>query len=188
MDGSSQSRRRFTSHQVCRTLILTQGSASSTNFHIVLGDRLVLWNAGIFGVFRGEELFPLAQQAEPLRHRDQLCQRLHLHLLHDLLAMRLDGALGRSELMGDLLVQSAAYDKAEHLVFARRKRRHQRPHFLDPVPFAANGRVPRQRTLDGAEQLLRFNRLGEEVFRTGLDGSHGGRRVGMPGQEHDRQR
>src|SRR5205823_1976453 len=58
---------------------------------------------------------------------------------------------------------------------------------LDPVPLAANSRVTRQRALDRAEQLLRLDGLGEEIFRAGLDGPHGGGRVGVSGQEDDRQ-
>src|SRR3954454_13754230 len=103
------------------------------------------------------------------------------------MAMRLDGTLGRSQFMGDLLVELAAHDETEHLAFARSKNCNQRLHLLDLVPLAACRRVTRQSALDDAEQLLRFNRFGQEIFGAGLDGSHRGRRVGMSGEEHDRQ-
>ena len=89
--------------------------------------------------------------------------------------------------MGDLLVELAAHDKSEHLPLPRGQRRHQRAHFRQPLPFAARGCVPRHRAFDGAEQLLRLNRLGKKILGTGLDGLHGRLRVGMPRQEHDWQ-
>jgi hypothetical protein len=60
------------------------------------------------------------------RRAAQLRQRLHPQLLHDAVAMRLDRALGRAELVGDLLVELAAHHQREHLALARRQRRHQR--------------------------------------------------------------
>jgi hypothetical protein len=101
------------------------------------------------------------------------------------MAMCLDGALGGPEFVCNLLVELTAHDKVEYLALPRGKGGHQRLHFLDPVALAANSRVTRQRALDRAEQLLRLDGLGQEIFRASLDGPHGGRRVGMPGQEDD---
>src|SRR5216110_651152 len=122
------------------------------------GQATFILSLGTSVVFRdlrgraGPRLLPLSEHAEALRDRDQFCQRLHFHLLHYLMAMRLDGTLGRSQFMGDLLVELAAHDETEHLAFARSKNCHQRLHLLDLVPFAARRRVTRQRALDDAEQ------------------------------------
>src|SRR5437667_5461459 len=95
-----------------------QGWSWSSNFHIVLGDKRSI--TGCSGS-RRPALLPLPEQAEALRDRDQFCQRLHFHLLHYLMAMRLDGTLGRSQFMGDLLVELTAHDETEHLAFSRSK-------------------------------------------------------------------
>src|SRR5215470_3810731 len=61
------------------------------------------------------------QHPEPLGDRHRLCQRCDVELLHDGMAMRLDGALRRTELIGDLLVELAADHQDEHLALPRRE-------------------------------------------------------------------
>jgi hypothetical protein len=53
------------------------------------------------------------KHTEPLRVRNQFGKGMHLHLLHHLVAMCFHGALGRSQLMGDLLVDLATDDQIE---------------------------------------------------------------------------
>ena len=65
------------------------------------------------------------KHAEPLRVRNQFGKGIHLHLLHHLVAMCFHGALGRSQLMGDLLVDLAADDQIENLSLARRQGRNK---------------------------------------------------------------
>lgn len=56
-----------------------------------------------------------------------LCQareigdRTHVHLPHHAGAVNLDGLLDNAEIAGDLLVQPAGHDVAEHLALARRQ-------------------------------------------------------------------
>ena len=61
------------------------------------------------------------QYTDPFGKGDKFSQRLNLHLLHHPVAVCLDGALGRAELMGDMLVCLAANDKLENLALARRQ-------------------------------------------------------------------
>ncbi|MET4520118.1 hypothetical protein ABIB81_009477 [Bradyrhizobium sp. I1.7.5] len=65
----------------------------------------------------------VAQNADPLGQRNKLGQALSLHLLHHPVAMGLDGPLGRSQRVGDLLVEFAANDQFENLPLARGQRR-----------------------------------------------------------------
>src|SRR5262245_12533560 len=66
--------------------------------------------------------FGRRQNAEPLRDRDRLRQRLNLQLLHDGVAVGLDGAQRGAQLERDLLVELAADDQLENLCLARRQR------------------------------------------------------------------
>ena len=54
-------------------------------------------------------------QADPLRHANQVRQRVGLHLSHYLGAVGLDGFLGHVELVARLLIEHAAHDECHHL-------------------------------------------------------------------------
>src|SRR6202000_652207 len=69
----------------------------------------------------GRFLIRRSQDANPLGDRNQLSQRLHLHLFHDLVAMGLDGAFRSTELYRDLFVDLAANHKFKHLSSAWRQ-------------------------------------------------------------------
>src|SRR5262245_13345177 len=60
-----------------------------------------------------------AHDPELLSDQYQLGQRLNLKLLHYVVAMGLDRPLGRPQLVGDLLVEFAAYDQGEDLSLSR---------------------------------------------------------------------
>ena len=66
---------------------------------------------------------PGVQDTNPFGKRDKFGQRLNLHLLHHPVAMSFDGAFGRAQFVGDMLVGLAANDKFENLALARRQRR-----------------------------------------------------------------
>ena len=61
------------------------------------------------------------KSADPLGKRYKFRQGLGLHFLHHSVAVGLDGAFGRSQRVGDLLVGIAANDKVEDLPLTRRQ-------------------------------------------------------------------
>src|SRR4029078_5195271 len=127
------------------------------------------------------------ENPEPLGDRNQFCERVHLHLLHHLVAMRLHGTLGRAQLKSGLLVDLAAHDEVEHLSLARRQRYNQRAKIIELGSLAVCRPVMPHGALDRVDQLFRRYRLGQEILGARLDGSHGRRCVGMSGDEGDRQ-
>ena len=61
------------------------------------------------------------KRAGAFSHRDEFGQRSDLGFFHHPLTMRLDGALGRAQRVGDLLVGLAADDQFEDVALARRQ-------------------------------------------------------------------
>src|SRR5689334_1219631 len=108
--------------------------------------RTPLWNC------LGTEITLGVEHAEPLRVRDKFGKGVHLHLLHHLVAMRFDGALGRSQLMGDLLVDLAANDQTEHLPLSRRQGSYESAKGIEFALLIACGFVSRQGSLDRIDQ------------------------------------
>ena len=126
------------------------------------------------------------KHTEPLRDRNQFGEGMHLHLLHHLVAMCFHGALGRSQLMGDLLVDLAADDQIENLPLSRRQGRYEPAKGIELVPLMRATRSAPWRARS-RRSVVRRCRLGQEILGAGLDGPHRRRRVGIPGNEHDRQ-
>ena len=62
-----------------------------------------------------------SKDTNPLGNRNQLGQRLDLHLFHHLVAMGLDGAFRGTELYRDLFVDLAANHEFENLSLAWRQ-------------------------------------------------------------------
>jgi hypothetical protein len=60
-----------------------------------------------------------SKQAEALGDEDKLGQRLNPELLHEIVAVSFDRPLRASELVRDLLVESAPRDAFENLILTR---------------------------------------------------------------------
>jgi len=54
-----------------------------------------------------------------LGHSNHIRERLRLHLLHDVSAMKFDCSFAGNQLAGDLFVEQAQYQKSQHLSLAR---------------------------------------------------------------------
>src|SRR6185436_15893765 len=104
-----------------------------------------------FGVL-GAEIASWIKHTEPLRVCNQFGKRSHLHLLHHLVAMRLHGALGCSQFMGDLLVDLAADDQIENLSFPGRQGRYKPAKGIEFVPLMVRGLIARHGALDRVDQ------------------------------------
>ena len=93
----------------------------------------------------------VVQNADPLGQRNQLGQALSLHLLHHHAAMGLDGPLGRSQRVADLLVEFAANDQFENLPLARRQRREASANAVQGALLIAPCLLMCERLLNGAK-------------------------------------
>jgi Histidine kinase-, DNA gyrase B-, and HSP90-like ATPase len=125
--------------------------------------------------------------AESVRHPDQLGQGFRTHLSHDVAAMNLHCNLADVEIVRNLLVHAPADDKRHDLSFARRQRAKALMQFRHGLGVAAPGTVALDPQLDGIEQFLIMEWLGQELNRSGLDRPHRHRNVAVSGDEHDRK-
>ena len=96
----------------------------------------------------------ISQNPGTLGNRDQLRERLDLHLLHHLVAMRLDRALSRTQYVGNLLVGLAANDEFENFALARRQLRNMSAHAVQLVSLATQYLVMSQGPFNCAKKLL----------------------------------
>src|SRR5262249_58911545 len=109
-------------------------------------------------------------------------------LLHHLVPVSLDGALGRSQLQRNLLVDLALDDKLEDLMFARRQGVNLGTKRIEFFPGTSHALVTCDGMLDRGIQLLPWDRLGQKIVGAGLDNLHRGWDVRVACQENDRQR
>ena len=85
--------------------------------------------------------------------------------------MGLDGALGRAQRAANLLVGVATNDKIEDLPLTRRQSPETGANDVQFVLQIAQCLVVRESLFNRAKEVIGRYRLGEEVMRTGLDGS-----------------
>src|SRR3954463_15657947 len=110
----------------------------------------------------------LAKKPETLGNQHELGERPGAELLHKIVPMRLDRALGGPELVRDLLVEIASRDALEHLSLPRGQSAHEPAQRLEPVVLLLARTAARERPLDCGEQRFFRDRLGEKVFRARL--------------------
>src|SRR5262245_60745337 len=103
------------------------------------------------------------------------------------MAVSLDGAFRGSQLLCDLLVDVSVHDTFEDLPLAPRQARQRYAQRIELASHTACGLVMRHRLLDGAQQLFRRDRLGQEILRTRLDGPDAGTNIGVTREEDDGQ-
>ena len=92
--------------------------------------------------------------SKPLCVRNQLSERVHLHLLHHPVAMCFHGALGCSQLISDLLVDLSADDQTEDLSLTRCQGRDEPVKAIELASLMKCGLVSRHRALDRVDQLF----------------------------------
>src|SRR5829696_7654697 len=85
---------------------------SSQDLHIVLTCKIVRQPNAVAEYRSG--IAARIQHAKPFRVRNQFGERMNLHLLHHLVAMRFHRSLGRSQLKSDLLVDLATDDQIKN--------------------------------------------------------------------------
>ena len=114
-------------------------------------------------------------------------KELNPELLHQIAAMRFDSPLRASELIRDLLVQSAARDAFENLTLTRSQAVHEPPQRLVLVVLLLAHAPACDRALDGDQQFLLPYRFRQKVFRARFDDLHRRRDITVTRQENDRQ-
>src|SRR5438309_2290130 len=137
----------------------THSGTSSQGLHIVLTCKVVR-QPNAFAEYRSRIAVRI-QHAKPFRIRNQFGERMNLHLRHHLVAMCFYGALGRSQLKSDLLVDLAADDQIENLSLAWRQGRYEPAKGIELAPLMACGLVALHGALDRVDQSLRRSRLGQ---------------------------
>ena len=108
--------------------------------------------------------------ADPFGKRNKFRQGPNLQLLHNLLSVGFDRALGPAQRAGDMLVGVADNDKVEDLPLARCQRCDKRANDVQLSLLIASHFMPCESPLDCGKQIVGRYRLGEEVFRARLDG------------------
>src|SRR5262245_13250836 len=101
-------------------------------------------------------------EAELPCHPDQVCERLGLHLLHDLASMSLNRDLASSQFGTHLLVQPAGHDQLHDLPLASSKRRIAFPERLELGRPSEGYSAVLDCASDRLEQHVDIERLGEE--------------------------
>src|SRR5256885_511900 len=101
--------------------------------------------------------------------------------------MRLDGSLRGTQFERNRLVELAANHQGKDLMLPRREGSHQRAHGGEPIMLFTLLLIARQGPLDGFEQDFLGYWFCQEVFSTGLDGTHARWNIPVPRQEDDRQ-
>src|SRR5690349_20982623 len=132
------------------------------------GSLAVPWDR--LGRERGREV-------ELVSDADELGERRDAHLPHEVGAMKLDGALGRAELAGDLLVEEPTDDQGQDLPFAGGEPRVTLTEGVRFAPRLLRGPIVLERDSNRLEELRLAIRLGQKLDGPGPHGVHGHRNV-----------
>src|SRR5215467_823620 len=127
------------------------------------------------------------QEPEPMRGHRKVGNRVHAELLQHIMPVEFDRPFRDAEGIGDLLVRFAPREQREDVVLARGELCHDRSQGCVPAVALARFFAVHERAFDGLEQTRLGDRLGQDVFRAGLDGAHRGGNVAMSGHEDDRR-
>src|SRR6516225_12166492 len=103
----------------------------------------------------------------------EFSDRLATHLFHHLRPMRFDGALGCVQFGGNLLVHPSGNHAFKNLKFERRKSAKTSAPFSQSFTNNAIFRVTSERLVNGFEQILALDWLGEKINRSCLHGPYG---------------
>jgi len=122
-----------------------------------------------------------------LEHRDELCEVLRTHLLHNVPAMRFDRVLAEAELGRNLLIEFASCDTRHDLNLTVRE---PIAPLAEERKFGASGpslAIALKGLADGHEQIFTVNWFWQEFKGTGFHGTHGHRDVAVARDEDHRQ-
>jgi hypothetical protein len=119
------------------------------------------------------------RDVERCGHPHQVRQRIDLHLAHHLASVGLHRDLADAELDSDLFIQEAGDDQCHDLPFARGERGVTVPKCSYFRPVSKRGLAALDGLLDGIQQRIVPEWLGQELHRAGLHRLHGGRHVAV---------
>ena len=109
-----------------------------------------------------------------------------MDLLHNAMAVRLDGSLRRAQFAGDLLVHPPLHHPVKDLPFARAEVIDQHPQLAElPVSLFQGANTPKARSMASSKTCLSTGLVRRSC--AGLDHVHSRRDVRMTCQEDDRQ-
>src|SRR5262245_31226396 len=101
--------------------------------------------------------------ADPVSHPNQSGERPSLHLFHHMLAVDLDRGLARTQFSSNLLVEEPSRHERHHFPLAWRQPSISTAQRCDLGSLLARIAVTFDRLLNGVEQLLITERLGQEL-------------------------
>src|ERR1700722_3480896 len=134
-----------------------------------------------------EVLWLLGYQLEPVRHSAELRERTCVHLPHRPAAVDLHGGLGDADIAGNLLADAATRDLNHDFALARAQRPEARLEGGQSEVVLPPGTIAREAELNGVQEVLIAEGLGQELDGAALHGLHRHRNVAVPGDEDDRE-
>src|SRR5262252_2729109 len=123
----------------------------------------------------GSVLFPnvfSVWKRESVGHPHQVGERACAKLLHDIMAVNLDGDLADSNLSCDLLVHQAGSYQAHHLLLAMAQEIESNAQLVRSSFIFSPLAITVQRSPNGVQQILLSKWLGEELDCSCLHGLH----------------
>jgi len=122
----------------------------------------------------------------PVGDAHQVGDGTHTHLRHHAPAVHLDRLLDGAEIAGDLLIEPTRHHVGEHFALARRELRDPRLDRAAQAAYVPALHVTLEGAAHGRDEKFGLYRLGQEVHRAGLHGTHARRDVALAGHEDDR--
>src|SRR5207244_6277462 len=111
-------------------------------------------------------------QLELVGHPAELGKRTGLHLLHRPAAMHLHRRFGDADIAGDLFAEAAARDLNHDLALPGAQRREALPDSDQSLFILPPGTIAREAELNGVEELLVAEWLGQELNGAALHRLH----------------
>src|SRR5215469_10544018 len=125
----------------------------------------------------------VGHQLEFLGHSTELGKRTGLHLLHRPAAMHLHRGFGDAEIEGNLFAEAPARNLNHDLALSGAERGEALSEVRQSLFIVPPRTIPRKAELDGIEEVLITERLGQELNGTPLHRLHRHRDVAMPRDE-----
>src|SRR5215472_12574648 len=110
----------------------------------------------------------VSHQLELVSHSAELGKRTGFHLLHRPAAMYLHGSFGNADVVGNLFAQAAARHLNDDLALPRAQRGEALPEVRQSLFIFPPRTIARKAELNGVEQVLVAERLGQKLDGTTL--------------------
>src|SRR3984957_8231509 len=130
-------------------------------------------------------LLLLGYELELIRHPAERRQRTGLHLVHQTTAMHLHSRLGDADVTGNLLAEATARDLDHDLAFPGAQRAEARLELGQCLLALPTRTIASKADLNGVEEVLIAERLGQELDGAALHRLHRHRDLAVPGGEED---